>query len=168
MIPLFLSVGKKTQTFLEMTQIWRLKPIGYKAKLTSLFYKIVEQIEIQSQKQILTQKPKKLQETIEYLHENFSNPETSIEATAKHINTSTAYLRKIFSSNLNISPLKYLNELRMNYAVELLKTGYYSIEEIAELSGFNDPKYFSTLYKNRFGILPSEKLSKALSSKKNV
>lgn len=67
---------------------------------------------------------------------------------------------------MNVSPLKYLNDLKINYAIGLLKTGYYTIEEIADLSGFNDPKYFSTLYKKRFGVPPSEKLRKALSSKK--
>ena len=49
----------------------------------------------------------------------------------------------------------------MNYAVGLLKTGYYSIEEIADLSGFNDPKYFSSLYKKKIGYLPSERLKLA-------
>lgn len=153
--------------FMEMTEVWRLKPVGYIAKLTSLFYKVVEQIEIQTQKQILAKKPKKLQDALDYLHENFTNSETSIESTAQHIGTSATYLRKIFTAGMNISPLKYLNDLRMNYAVGLLKTGYYSIEDISDLSGFNDPKYFSTLYKNRFNIPPSEKLRKALSSKKS-
>ena len=152
--------------FLEMTEVWRLKPVGYSAKLTSLFYKIVEQIEIQAQKQILSQKPKKLQEALDYLHENFTNSETSVESTARHVGTSATYLRKIFSLGMSIAPLQYLNGLRMDYAIGLLKTGYYSIEEIADLSGFNDPKYFSTLYKKRFGFPPSEKLRKALSTPK--
>ena len=153
--------------FIDMAETWRLKPIGYIAKLTSLFYKIVEQIEIQTNKVLLAKKPKKLQEAIDYLHENFTKPETSIESTAQHIGTSATYLRKIFTNGMNVSPLKYLNDLKINYAIGLLKTGYYTIEEIADLSGFNDPKYFSTLYKKRFGVPPSEKLRKALSSKKS-
>ena len=48
--------------------------------------------------------------------------------------------------------------------MELLKTGYYSIEEIANLSGFYDPKYFSSLYKQKFGVLPSAKRKKAFST----
>ena len=123
--------------------------------------------EIQKQKQILAEKPQKLQEALDYLHENFTNPETNVESTAKYIGTSTTYLRKIFTCGIDITPIKYLNALRMNYAADLLKTGYYTIEEIADLSGFNDPKYFSTLYKNRKGVPPSEKLRKALSTKKN-
>ncbi len=152
--------------FTELCTIWRSKPIGYEARMLSLFYKIVEQIAVQDYNKRLLLDPPKLQLALEYLHENFTAPETSVESCAKHINTSTVYLRKIFHSHLNISPLKYLNNLRMNYATELLKTGYYSIEEIATLSGFYDPKYFSVLYKQRTGFLPSTKRKKAFSSHK--
>ena len=150
--------------FIDMINVWRLKPIGYTARLTSLFYKIAEQIEIQTQKRVLASKTKKLQTALDYLQESFSNPETNIESVAKHIGTSTTNIQKIFTTGINITPIKYLNNLRMNYAIGLLKTGYYSIEEIAELSGFNDPKYFSTLYKKKHGVPPSEKLKKALSA----
>ena len=147
--------------FSEMCEIWRSKPIGYKAKLYSLFYRIVEQIAIQSEKQALEQKPPKFQEVLNYFHEHFSDPETTVESAAKFIGTSTVYLRKIFRSALNQTPLHYLNGLRMDYALGLLKTGYYTIEEITELSGFNDPKYFSSLYKKQTGSLPSKNLKRA-------
>ena len=145
--------------FQEIGETWRAKPIGYQAKMLSQFYKIAEQIAVQSHKQLLLTTPPKLQQALDFLHEQFTSPETTVETTARHIKTSTVYLRKIFRLALNTTPLKYLNDLRMRYAVGLLKTGYYRVEEIAELSGFNDPKYFSALYKKRTGFLPSEKLS---------
>lgn len=150
--------------FTEMCNVWRSKPVGYEARMLSLFYKIAEQIAIQDYNKRLLSAPPKLQSALAYFHEHFTTPETNVEACAKHINTSTVYLRKIFNSSLQITPLKYLNNLRMNYAMELLKTGYYSIEEIANLSGFYDPKYFSTLYKQKMGVLPSSKRKKAFSA----
>lgn len=152
--------------FMELCNIWRSKPVGCEARMLSLFYKIVEQVAIQSHEQSLLLTPPKLQLALAYLHENFANPELNVSSCAEHIKASTVYLRKIFHSHLNISPLKYLNNLRMDYAIELLKTGYYSIEEIATLSGFYDPKYFSALYKQRTGFLPSAKRKKAFSSHK--
>lgn len=149
--------------FTELCTIWRSKPVGYEARMLSLFYKIVEQIAVQDYNKRLLLSPPKLQSALAYFHENFTIPETNVESCAKHINTSTVYLRKIFNSSLKISPLKYLNNLRMNYAIELLKTGYYSIEEIANSSGFYDPKYFSSLYKQKMGVLPSSKRKKAFS-----
>ena len=150
--------------FMELCTVWTQKPIGYKAKILSLFYKIAEQIAIQDYNKRLLLAPPKLQSALDYFHENFTLPETNVESCAKHINTSTVYLRKIFNSSLKTSPLKYLNNLRMNHAIELLKTGYYSIEEIAMQSGFYDPKYFSTLYKQKMGVLPSTKRKKVFSA----
>ena len=150
--------------FTELCAICRQKPIGYKARMLSLFYKIAEQIAIQDYNLHLLLNPPKLQSALTFLHKNFTDPETNVASCAKYINTSTVYLRKIFNSSLNISPLKYLNNLRMNYAIDLIKTGYYSIEEVANLSGFYDPKYFSSLYKKKLGILPSIKRKKAFST----
>ena len=147
--------------FMEMQETWRMKSVGYQAKLTSLFYKIVEQIEVQEYKKNLQEKPGKLQEILDYFHENFTDQSTTIESAAKHIGISSVYLRKLFRSALNETPLHYLNNLRMDYAIGLLKTGYYSIEDISFLSGFNDSKYFSRLYKERTGTLPSKKLKRA-------
>lgn len=152
--------------FTELCTVWKQKPVGYEARMLSLFYKIVEKIAAQQYGQNLVSAPPKLQLALEYLHENFAIPETTVESCANHINTSTVYLRKIFRSSLNTSPLKYLNKLRIDYAIELLKTGYYSIEETATLSGYYDPKYFSHLYKQKMGVPPSSKRKKALSLKK--
>lgn len=155
--------------FTELCGVWRAKPIGYEAKMLSLFYKIAEQIAVQSYQKSRQLAPPKLQSALEYFHERFTDSETNVASCAAHIKTSTVYLRKIFRSALANTPLKYLNALRMDYAAELLKTGYYNVEEVAELSGFSDPKYFSTLYKQKTGVLPSVKYRKAFSSslKKN-
>jgi len=135
--------------FTQMQEIWRLKPTGYLAKLTSLFYKIQEQIEIQTQKRAFEKKPKKLQEALDYMHENFTNMDTTVQSTAEHIQVSTAYLRKIFHLSMGQSPVQYLKTLRINYARDLLKTGYYTIKEVAALSGFGDAKYCSSLLKKQ-------------------
>ena len=151
--------------FTETMNVWKIKGVGYQAKLTSLFYEIVEQIEIQNYKKSLSHNSKKLQEVLEYIHANFTNVDINVEQIAKHSNFSTVYLRKLFKANLDEAPLQYLNRLRMEYAIGLLKTGYYTVEEIAFQSGFNDPAYFSQLHKKKTGYLPSEKMKKARRSK---
>ena len=150
-----------SRLFLEMMEVWRIKGIGYQSKLTSLFYEIIEQIEIQEYRKSLSRNPKKFQEVLEYIHANFTNIDTNVEQIAKHLNFSTVYLRKLFKANLDETPLQYLNRLRMDYAIGLLKTGYYTIEEISFQSGFNDPNYFAQCYKKKTGFLPSKKLKRA-------
>ena len=148
--------------FSEICETWRVKPVGYKPKMAAIFYRILEQLEIQQVKKELLVKPKTLQEALDFLHENFSNPETTVETTASHVGISSVYLRKLFHAQLNQTPLHYLTALRIEHAKALLKTGYYSVEEIATLSGFNDAKYFSSLYKKYVGISPSKRLKRAL------
>ncbi len=148
--------------FTEACAIWRTKELGYRHKITSLLYKIFEQIEIQQYKAELPVKTEKLQEAVTYLHENFFSSDTTVESTAAYIGTSTVYLRKLFHAALNESPLHYLTKLRIAHAQALLKTGYYSVEEVTTLSGFNDSKYFSTLYKKYTGYSPSRNYAKTL------
>lgn len=148
--------------FSEACEIWRTKELGYRHKITSILYKIFEQIEIQQYKSNLHGMTEKFQEAVTYLHENFSSPDTTVESAAAYIGTSTVYLRKLFHSALNESPLRYLTKLRIEHAEALLKTGYYSVEEVTTLSGFNDSKYFSSLYKKYTGCSPSQNYKKAL------
>lgn len=150
-----------TRLFMEMITIWNIKPVGYQAKLTSLFYEVVAQIEIQEHKKIFTHNANKIQEVLEYIHKNFNNGEINIDSIAKYAKCSTVYLRKLFKATLKTTPSQYLYRLRMDHAVGLLKSGYYTIEEIAFQSGFNNANYFSQLYKKEYGILPSKKLKKA-------
>ena len=64
--------------------------------------------------------------------------------------------RRIFEKCIGQKPLDYLNKLRIDYAKELLQSGFYNIESVAAMCGFRDPKYFSTVFKRVRGISPSE------------
>lgn len=68
------------------------------------------------------------------------------------------YLRKRFKKELGVTPLEYMTNLRMKKAETLLTamdSGGYSIGEIAEQCGYEDPLYFSRVFKKRFGCSPS-------------
>ena len=142
--------------FQDICKVWRTKPIGYKYKMYSLFYKILAQLEIQEEQKNAVLKPKKLQMALDYLHENFDSPQTTIEAVASHVGASSVYLRRLFKNAFDKNPLQYLNDMRIEHAVSLLRSGYYSVGEAAMLSGFNDAKYFSSVYKKKTGNPPSK------------
>ena len=69
---------------------------------------------------------------------------------------SEVYFRKLFKSELGISPKKYIIKLRIQKAVSLINTGYYSLKEVAEMCGYTDYKYFSVEFKGAVGCSPSE------------
>jgi len=68
---------------------------------------------------------------------------------------SDTYFRKLFVENFAVTPLKYINNLRLNYAIELLSSGYYSISEISDKCGFDSIYYFRAFIKKETGNAPS-------------
>jgi two-component system response regulator YesN len=77
---------------------------------------------------------------------------------AKQSFMSEVYFRKLFKAEYGITPQKQIIYLRMQNAVDLISTGYYSLKEVALLSGYNDYKHFSVEFKKIKGVSPSEYL----------
>ena len=62
---------------------------------------------------------------------------------------------QIFREEMNLSPKQYLTSLRLHYAASLLDSGYYTVTEVAKRAGFEDEKYFSTVFRQAMGVSPS-------------
>lgn len=88
------------------------------------------------------------------MQSNFQNPELSNEMIAKQLNMSTVYFRKLFTRYYGISPMKYLSDLRISRAKELLTKQTLSVQEISEKVGYSGVYSFSRAFKNHTGISP--------------
>ena len=141
--------------FHEIYNIWSKKQIGYEHECKSIFYKILSRIEQESEYVKLNDNNDRIKQAIEYIHENFNNLNLSIENLAKISNVSETYFRKIFFENFFVSPKKYINDLRCKYALELLHSKYYTVNEVAEKCGFSNVYYFSSFIKKETGHSPS-------------
>lgn len=80
----------------------------------------------------------------------------TITDVANHSGIGERYLRKLFAQHLNLSPLDYLNQIRVNKSIELLRNTEMSIKEICFACGFNSPQYFSRVFKQQMGMTPRE------------
>jgi len=134
---------------------WSSKQTGYQYAATSLFYKIMEQLQKLYFERILFTSTQKFKYIVEYIHEHFTDSELSIAGISEMAGMSDTYIRKLFKNKFSITPQKYISNLRISYAEELLRSGYYTVEQAAEKSGFSDPKYFSTVVKKAKGLPPS-------------
>lgn len=139
--------------FKRIHRAWCQKGVGYEYKVDALFSEILENIAVQKFTRSNGMKAY-FSGLLDYIHSNFTNPQLTVESFAERLNVSTVYLRRLFRDNIGTTPLRYLNDLRIRHATSLLESGYYTVAETAELSGFCDPKYFSTLYKARVGRSP--------------
>ena len=96
-----------------------------------------------------------LKRAISFIRFNY-HKDISINDVAIQADISERYLRSLFSQYLNISPLDYLNQIRINKSIELLRNTELSVKEICFQCGFQSPQYFSRIFKQQTGISPRE------------
>ena len=56
----------------------------------------------------------------------------------------------------NLSVVEFIRSIRLNYAMEKLRSGEYNVTEVSEMCGFNTSAYFSKVFKEYFGKTPTE------------
>lgn len=146
--------------FFSLHECWASRKNGYYYETLSIFYKIFSLIQKQKSETFLnlSKNEQKLLPAVKYIKTNYSNPNISIEQLAELIDVSTEYFRRIFKATYNTTPNKYLNMLRINKAIQLLKYNEYSIQNISLAVGFNDSAYFSRVFSQYVGISPSKYL----------
>ncbi len=66
------------------------------------------------------------------------------------------YLNRVFKQATGKTIFNYLNELRISKAKQLLESGFHSITDVAEMTGFNDAYYFSKVFKKYSGTTPGK------------
>lgn len=88
--------------------------------------------------------------------QEIENENLSVEDVARHMNMSRSQLHRKLSAITAQSAGEFLRNYRLDRAMELLRAQSGNVSEIAWRVGFSNPKYFSTTFKERFGISPSE------------
>lgn len=96
-----------------------------------------------------------LSKAINYMSHHYTS-DFSMETLAQELGISSRYLRQVFEKELNTNACTYLMNLRISKAKELLLTNSYTNSEIAYMSGFNSPQYFSKCFKNQTGVTPND------------
>lgn len=92
---------------------------------------------------------------LKYIQNNY-NRKIAIEDIAIYAKISPSHLYRIFVQEQGISPNKYLTEYRVNQACSLIRQGCYSMAEVASSVGFEDPLYFSRVFKKIKKVSPTQ------------
>ena len=142
--------------FRKMYEIWSEKRTGYEFATTSVFYTILEQLKKELSQDKSTPSFAKMSEIMEYINTNYQDSSLTVAKLAELYGTSETFFRREFKRFFDETPLRYINNIRLKYAEELLHTGYYSIRDVAYKVGFTDPKYFSRFVKKERNIPPSK------------
>jgi signal transduction histidine kinase/ligand-binding sensor domain-containing protein/DNA-binding response OmpR family regulator len=97
-----------------------------------------------------------LKKAIQVVEQNFSDPEFGVEEFVNKMAVSRSLLHKKLSVLIDQSAGDFITSIRLKKSAQLLKSRSGNVSEIAYQVGFNDPKYFSRIFKKNFGVTPSE------------
>lgn len=90
---------------------------------------------------------------VQHIHTNYAS-DLSLDALAGLACVSKTHLAHLFRTRLGTSPLRYLQQVRIETAKRLLGTSSLSIHEVATQVGFADPLYFSRAFRAATGVSP--------------
>lgn len=96
-----------------------------------------------------------MDELLEFLNDNIDNGTLRIEDMALHMNMSRSVFYGKFRGLTGMSPVEFLRNYRMKKAAELILSSTLSINQVSYAVGFNDQRYFSTVFKQYFGVTPT-------------
>lgn len=141
------------------------KPVG-EADLEPVLLRIKEQLHAQEKKgmsgllESVIPDKSALSDTLimklgDYLEENMHR-NSSIEEIAEALGMNKDYLGKQIKSKTGLSFRTLYNNIKIEYAKPLIKSGQYKIYEISELLGYSSPDYFTQLFKNVVKVTPAE------------
>lgn len=93
---------------------------------------------------------------IDYIKKQYAESALDINMISQNTFLSPAYLCTYFKKETGKTINQYINEYRLNKAVEFLKDKKYRISEVAGLTGYDDGNYFTRVFKKKYGVTPSE------------
>lgn len=96
----------------------------------------------------------KISEALKIIHEGDLNIE--ISELAKEVDMSDSSFYNYFKEITSLTPLKYIKNIKLNKAKNLLLSGNYKIVEVSDMLGYISPSKFTRDFKNFFGVPPSK------------
>lgn len=141
--------------FIKMNRIYRTQSLGYELQINSLLLELIHIIF----KEVVTpmesdENKKKLDMAREYIDEHYAESITLHQLTNR-LNVSESFLIKLFKNNTGMTPISYINQVRVNRGKNMLLNTQLSIKEVAYYLGFCDEYYFSRTFKKVTGLSPS-------------
>ena len=95
-------------------------------------------------------------DAILFIHQNYTNPELSLQEIANHLHLSVGYLCALFKEETGKTLKNYITDVRIGEAKKLLEKDYLKIYEICTATGYQSSQYFSQVFHKKVGVYPAE------------
>ena len=101
-------------------------------------------------------KSKYVMEALNYISQNCGKQDLSVGEIAESLGLSEGHLSHIFKKETDYTINAYITRYRIRAAMKFLKNCRYKVYEVADMVGYKDITYFSTIFKKIVGVNPSE------------
>lgn len=109
-------------------------------------------------------RPSAITAALRLMEQEYADPGLTLEELAAAACLSKAQFGRIFTEHLGISPMLFVQQLRLREAASLLRQTGHRISEIARQVGYDDALYFSRLFRRAYGTSPRRYRTGALNS----
>jgi AraC-like DNA-binding protein len=140
----------------QMEENWSSKSVSYQYACMSGFYQVLSLLERDNYPASVSPSCRQIQPSLDYMEQNYGDPDLGNDDLAKCVNLSVSHFRKIFRETLDKSPMQYLRTVRIKKAKELLTNKGKNITETSEIVGFSSPFYFDVVFKKETGMAPTD------------
>lgn len=106
--------------------------------------------------------PLKVMQVRQLIVQNLAKPELSVSWLGRSLQSSPDYLSRLFRETMGKTVVAYITERRMIRARELLASSALNISEISRASGYDDPSYFTRVFRKENGLAPRQYRDRAL------
>ena len=142
--------------FEKLYSVWIMGERGYYQKALSLVYAIIALIQQEQSENYLSSGQRMiLSRSMDYLRAHAFEPDFDYAALAAAGGASYSYYKRLFGRYYGLPPSKYLANLRLRRACEILESGRMSVEETARSVGYDDAAYFCRVFKREMGEPPA-------------
>lgn len=141
--------------FLELQKSIHIPTVAARVSCMQLLYGVLAQLYkntpyVPKAKQLL------VQPALDYLAENYFDAGITNDSLAALCGVSTVHFRKSFEAVTGKPPIRYLHDLRIRKAKDILSSDFDSIAQVAQSVGYTSLYHFSKMFKRYTGMSPRE------------
>lgn len=142
--------------FLRIYNIWNEKQHGYYSEAMMILYDIIHHIQIQNAAYLTSQSKQAVSKAYDYILKNYRSHDFNYKMLYEISGLKHSRFNSLFKQNYGITAMELVTDMKLQHAKELLVTARYSMAEIADLCGFENQYYFSSVFKKSTGVPPSQ------------
>lgn len=112
--------------------------------------------EVEQKIKVLSPDEKLMQRIMKVINANLSNPDLGNDLITREVGISRVHLYRKLKELTNLSLRDYIRNIRLTEAARLLSEQKHSIAEVAMRTGFENVSYFTVVFKQKYGVPPSQ------------